>query len=135
MNTGEKPVYFYMRVLYTFGDGQLRTFGDQRGSVTRDPLAAFKRYQLAFEQKVQTCGMSRAGRLFATWQLPSKMSRDRAQAYARTVRPHRVHIVVAPYGWGSVQMVLPEDQEILIEDYREKIAAWKKEKEERSEES
>lgn len=114
----DSPQYWYMRVVHSFG-GQLCTIDPNPGLVSTDPVAAFKRYQLAFERQWQAAypqlaQPERAGCMFAVWRLPSKMPPAQAMSLARGEVPYRVYVCPGEQ-WGDlVPFTLPEGVLIVV---------------------
>lgn len=111
--------YFYMRTLHR-GDGKLATYADQKGSVTRNPLAAYKRDRRAFERAWhEKYGehLGRKGEMYAYWSLDRKVQWWQAIAVARTTPPDRVCVMLTAYGWAKADLVLPPGELIQVDQY------------------
>lgn len=111
--------YFYMRALTHHGN-ELATYADQAGSVTRDPMSAYKRQRRTFERAWnEKFGehLSRRGDMFAYWSLERKMPWWEALEVARTTPPHRVCVLLATYGWSKADLVMPPGVSIRVKQY------------------
>lgn len=111
--------YFYMRALHHQDNG-LATYLDQAGSITRDPMAAYKRQRRAFERawnKEFGEHLGRKGEMFAYWSLERKMPWWEALEVARTTPPHRVCVLLTEYGWSRADLVLPPGASIQVRQY------------------
>lgn len=112
--------YFYMRALYHVWGSGLWTYGDQKGSVTQDPFAAFQRDRRAFERMwCEKYGehLGRRGQTFAYWRLDRKMLWHEAVEVARTGPPERVCMIMSDHGWEKVDLMLPPGELIRVEQY------------------
>jgi hypothetical protein len=109
---------FYVHNLYSIGN-KMNAHGPL-GSVTTDPVRAFQNDQRNWEkewvEKYPHYGPpKRAGRLYAAWMLPGKMSRREARHYASTRQPYRVYVLLSQHDWSRVELILPPGQ--LIDFY------------------
>jgi hypothetical protein len=108
-----------MRALKHHGNG-LATYADQAGSVTRDPMAAYKRQRRTFERAWnEKFGehLGRKGEMFAYWSLERKMPWWAALEVARTTAPYRVCVLLTAYGWTRADLVMPPGVQIRVEQY------------------
>lgn len=108
--------YFYVTPVYSYGGPQLRGSDCNWGSVTKDPVAAYKRYWSQHTRRMKTkhnvFPLDRAGRTFAAWRLPYRMPLDAARPYAHDNPPYRVYVVLSNDGWNIVDLILPEGKAI-----------------------
>lgn len=78
--------------------GKFVTFGNERGSITENPVEACRRYLRQFEE-----GWKRThpdlpphlqnGSMWAVWEFPAKPTLDEARKFASTYRP--THLLVS----------------------------------------
>lgn len=112
--------FFYMRPLYTTEDGRPKAYSDQRGTVTVDPHAAFRRYRRNFELEWQAdygvcIADSRPGSMYAYWRFEQKPRLQDAIDHARSNPPYRVSVLVQPHGWRRVDFVLPDGEKVIFD--------------------
>lgn len=114
----DETEYFYLRALYVIG-GQLYAYGDQWGSITTQPIEAYKRHGLNHERRMREnhgIHVDRTGGLFAVWRLPSKLSREEALALAQATRPWRIYLCASESWDDLLALALPEGTEIEVPD-------------------
>lgn len=112
--------FFYMRALYVGGQPRtLRAYGDQKGSVTRDPHESYKRDRRVFEREyhIRHGHIGHAGEMFAYWPLPHKMPWHEALPIAQTTPPERVCVLIHDFDWEKVDLMLPPGQLIIIDQH------------------
>lgn len=116
--------FYYMRALHVSGQPRtLHTYGDQKGSVTRDPHEAYRVARRTFERAyhLEYGHIGHAGQLFAYWPLPHKMVWHEALPIAQTTPPERVCVLIHDFDWETVDLVLPPGQLIIIDQYEETL--------------
>jgi hypothetical protein len=102
--------YWYIRPTH-FLDGVLYTYGQQAGSVTQDPVDAYRQFMLSMGAGLRAHRWKplNSGDTFAAWRLSGKVSLEGATSQARERRPDRVYVLREGRDWPSLILALPDE--------------------------